>query len=205
MTWVRIDDSMPENPVMAGLSDAAFRAWVESLCYCSRNLTDGYVPGRIAAQRWSPKAVDELVTAGRWEALEHGFGVHDYLEFNPTRAHVEETRQKKRRAGRLGGVATATARAAQDADDTPAVRTDVIELDPDLGILLSRLWARFPAFGPQQFPALQVRALAAKYGIERLVAILRELHGFPPDRVDSAAGLIEAIARRQIAEEVTAG
>src|SRR5207249_2516115 len=72
VTWVRIDDSMPDNPVMAGLSDAAFRAWVESLCYCSRNLTDGYVPGRIAAQRWSPKAVDELVTAGRWEALEHG-------------------------------------------------------------------------------------------------------------------------------------
>ena len=41
MTWVKVDDALPEHPKVARLSDAAFRVHISALCYSARNLTDG--------------------------------------------------------------------------------------------------------------------------------------------------------------------
>jgi hypothetical protein len=55
-----------------------------------------------------------LVTAGLWEQVEGGFYVHDYPDYQPTKAEVEAVREIKRRAGRAGGVAKALARATAE-------------------------------------------------------------------------------------------
>ncbi len=104
-TYIRLHDGMPDHPKVVGLSDAAFRLYVESLCWCSRHLTDGQVPP-AAMQRmggWSPDTLDELASA---RLLENGSGpawhVHDYTQHQRTAGQVAEAREVKRVAGVTG-------------------------------------------------------------------------------------------------------
>lgn len=89
MSWARIDDAMPDSLKVAPLSDAAFRAYVTSICYCARSLSDGFVPSKKAKEfTGRPRVVQELTDACLWEAVTDGFKVHDYLVYNPTREKV---------------------------------------------------------------------------------------------------------------------
>ena len=63
MTWIKLNDNAPRHPKIAGLSDRAFRAWVNSLCYASEFLTNGALP--VAFLVTVPRRVqDELIGAG---------------------------------------------------------------------------------------------------------------------------------------------
>lgn len=94
MSWLKIDDGFMEHPKVVGLSASAFRLFMEGLCYSSRYLTDGKMPtGALRAMNGTPRAAVELVAAGLWEVRDEGWAVHDYLEYNPSRAEVDEKRQ----------------------------------------------------------------------------------------------------------------
>jgi hypothetical protein len=97
---------MTEHPKIAGLSNAAFRLHVEGLCYSARTLSDGLIPA-VAAKRLltsgSTKAAQELVAAGVWESISDSFLIHDYHDYQPTKAKVLELREIRAKAGRLGG------------------------------------------------------------------------------------------------------
>jgi len=58
-TFVRIDDGYPENPKVMPLSDAAFRAHIEAICWSSRQdgRTNGRIPKAVAARMWRPKVI----------------------------------------------------------------------------------------------------------------------------------------------------
>lgn len=104
-TYIRLHDGMPDHPKVVGLSDKAFRLFVESMCWCSRYLTDGAV--RVAAMRrmngWSPAALKELAEAGLLEdGVAPDWDVHDYTEHQRTAAEVEEFRKMKRTAAVVG-------------------------------------------------------------------------------------------------------
>ncbi len=102
-TFVKILDGFPEHPKVIGLSDTAFRAYIEALCYCSRYLTDGAVP-EPAIRRFAPaKAISELVAAGLLQHHSGAVHIHDYLEHQTSREHVELVRAKRAAAGRKGG------------------------------------------------------------------------------------------------------
>lgn len=96
MTWVRIDDSMPEHPKMVALTDRAFRQHVSALCYCNRNLTDGAIPDKIAHRLVTSgkRFAAELVDAGIWDKTVDGYQIHDYEDYQPTRAAVLRERSK---------------------------------------------------------------------------------------------------------------
>lgn len=113
MGWVKLDDGFHLNPKITGLSDRAFRVYVEMLAWSSCNLTDGVLPARIVRdiratdartlrrERVHPRA--ELARAGLWEEQADGsYLIHDYLEYNPSREQVKERRQaaKERQARR---------------------------------------------------------------------------------------------------------
>ena len=115
MSWLRIDDGFADNVKVSELSDRAFRLHVEALCYCSRNLTDGWLLPKtvkvltagIGATR---KHVDELIEKGLWlNSQGGGFTVNDYLEYNPSAEQVKATRKdlsaKRSDAGRKGAAA----------------------------------------------------------------------------------------------------
>lgn len=106
MTWLRLEDTFPEHPSIAGLSDGAYRLYVNALCYSGRNLTDGFIPRAVAPLLYpkaTAKRAAELVEVGRWEVVDGGWQIHNYLERQRSRAQVESEkkkaaeRQKKRR------------------------------------------------------------------------------------------------------------
>lgn len=99
MPWLRLEDGFGDHPKVAGLSDRAFRAHVLGLLYCARQLTDGFVPQALAP---SARITGELERAGLWTATKRGFTIHDYLDWNPSRADVDGKRRAKAMAGAKG-------------------------------------------------------------------------------------------------------
>lgn len=97
MPWVKLDDQFPDHAKIAALSSDAFRAHVMAICYSARMLTDGFVP-RNTAWMFAGKArvVQELVPH-LWELAPGGYRVHDYLDYNPTRAQVMADRELAKR------------------------------------------------------------------------------------------------------------
>ena len=102
MTWVRLDDSFPTHPKISRLSDAQFRYYVIALCYSSRHLTDGLVIPE-SLPRTHPSVRVALVAAGLFEETPNGLTIHDFLDFQRSRAEVLAIVEKRREAGRLGG------------------------------------------------------------------------------------------------------
>jgi hypothetical protein len=102
MPHAEFDDNYASHPKTWRLSDAAYRLHSSALIFCSRHTTDGFI---LADQvptlvpRFKRKTLDELVTAGMFEPIridgaEVSYEVHDYLDWNPSRAQIEERRKK---------------------------------------------------------------------------------------------------------------
>lgn len=107
MTWVNLDDQYPEHPKVDGLSDGAFRLHTSAICYCNRHLTDGVVTAEKVVRlvpRFKRSYVDELLERLVWHDLGGGaaYEIHDYLDWNASRAQVAEARQKNSENGRKG-------------------------------------------------------------------------------------------------------
>ncbi|WP_157995875.1 hypothetical protein [Thermomonospora amylolytica] len=120
MPWVRFDDQFSVHRKVTGLSDAAFRLHVSAIFWCARNLTDGVVPEEdledVCARVRSPKRfVAEMVRRGAWHEIgtecdsedcpahpdnavtngvTDGWVIHDYLEFQPSKARVIREREE---------------------------------------------------------------------------------------------------------------
>jgi hypothetical protein len=108
VSWLQLDDNMPDHPKVAALTDTAFRHHIEGLSYCARLLTDGFIPAKVAADITTPKTLLELESeqlpgrAPLWERSDRGWEIHDYLVYNPSREQVLDRREKKSRGGKKG-------------------------------------------------------------------------------------------------------
>ena len=96
MAWVKLDDSFWTHPKLERLSDKAHRLYMRSLGYCAQHLTDGVLDATALRTLGATRRMcDELVAGGCWDVVpDGGYTVHDYLAFNPSRAHVMERRRK---------------------------------------------------------------------------------------------------------------
>lgn len=98
MPWVKLDDRFPSHRKIDLLSDRAFRLYVSALCWSSENLTEGHIPDanvtRIAHVRNTKATAKELEERGLWERVDDGWQIHDYLDYNPTRASIQTERQR---------------------------------------------------------------------------------------------------------------
>jgi hypothetical protein len=118
--YARFDIAMDEHPKIALLTDAAFRALFEMTLYSRRQLTDGFIAGRIALRRWGHDALHELCAndperPSLFTTVKggvDGFQIHDYEKHQTTTADIEA----KREAGRKGGLAKASNRVAPASD-----------------------------------------------------------------------------------------
>lgn len=101
--FVRIDQGYDEHPKVMPLSDAAFRAHVEAICWSSRNeRQNGLVPTAVARKKWRPKVIAELVAARLFDEHPDGYEVHDYLDFNRSSDEIAAFREARGDAGTLG-------------------------------------------------------------------------------------------------------
>ena len=106
MPWIRLDDNFDEHPKMIQVGPVGMALFVAGLAYCNRNLTDGFIPERrlrallqwddeSLARRSTPVQIaNRLVSAGLWERVEGGYKVHDYLDYQPSRASVRAERER---------------------------------------------------------------------------------------------------------------
>lgn len=106
MPWVTQDDQFPEHPKVWGLSDAAYRLHDAAIHYCNRHTTDGKVPAnkvRALVPRFRKSALDELTDRGMWVPTRCGDWVlHDFLDWNKSRAEIEARRESLSKAGKKG-------------------------------------------------------------------------------------------------------
>jgi hypothetical protein len=102
-TWVRLDDAFPDHPKILGLSDAAFRLEVTAICYAHRNLTDGWIPEAFPPPRLA-RSVPALVDARLWVPNGSGWGLNDYLDWQTSKARIEQIREQRSQAGRRGAM-----------------------------------------------------------------------------------------------------
>lgn len=108
MTWFKVDDSFYDHPKIFDAPDCAVALWVRAGCWSARNLTDGFVPANMPARLCDDpeRAVRELIQRGLWKRVKGGYQFHDWSDYQPTRASVEEQRaaarerMRKLRAGR---------------------------------------------------------------------------------------------------------
>lgn len=134
MVWVKLDDQFPDHPKVVAAGPCAAWLHVCGIAYCNRHLTDGFIPRGVAHRltdfdglSWTgPRNTDavagpifdvdcegeasRLVELGLWDEDGGGYRIHDYHDFQPTKAEVEELREKRSAAGRKGGEASAEAK-----------------------------------------------------------------------------------------------
>ena len=97
MPYLNLDDHFAEHPKVDNLSDGAFRLHVSGLCYCAMNLTDGFIEKRRVTRlmpEYKRAFLCELIEASMWIEKPGGYEVHDYLDWNKSRAWWEEKREK---------------------------------------------------------------------------------------------------------------
>lgn len=107
MSWLKIDDGFAEHEKIIDLSDRAFRLHVTALCYCARNLTDGFLGERqvaavCAITKATRRHLDELISTGLWATDGEVYRINDYLDYNPTKQKVKERREARSAAGKRG-------------------------------------------------------------------------------------------------------
>ena len=101
MTWIKIDDTLPNNPKILPLSDGAFRLYIEGLCYANQYLTDGFLADPVLIRLDPNNNRRELVDACLWIECLDGMQINDYTEHQTAKSEVEKKReQNKERSSR---------------------------------------------------------------------------------------------------------
>ena len=90
MTWIKLDDTLPNNPKILPLSNAGFRLYIEGLCYANQYLTDGFLAQAIIKRLDHDSAHLELIEAGLWDEAEGGIQIDGFALFKASRlpAHL---------------------------------------------------------------------------------------------------------------------
>lgn len=121
MVWARLDDEMLDNPKIAKAGIYGFAMHVAGIIWCCRNLSDGHIPyarvtslvtlDKVLIDTCNPLALpdgptsmggddgldpyvvaDHLVDCGLWTRTVDGYDIHDFLDYNPSRAEIESKR-----------------------------------------------------------------------------------------------------------------
>ncbi|MFI5659186.1 hypothetical protein [Streptomyces sp. NPDC051684] len=104
MSWLKLDDGFDEHPKVVAVGPTAGFLFIKGMCYCGRQLTDGYIPAPVARKLGTKKQIAKLVTYDLWHRSGHqcarcvqppdgGFVVHDYAAYQQSRAQVEAKRK----------------------------------------------------------------------------------------------------------------
>ncbi|MBM3451358.1 MAG: hypothetical protein FJX78_10365 [Armatimonadetes bacterium] len=108
MPWFRLEGRGAFHHKVLAAGNEAYGAWCRAGQWCSDQLTDGRVPRAVADQIAKPKVWAKLIEAGLMHEADGGYQIHDYLDWNPSseqeRAKRDAMREKRREAGRAGGI-----------------------------------------------------------------------------------------------------
>jgi hypothetical protein len=199
--WSKIDDQFYLNVKNATIDRDEQDLYIAGNVYCNGQLTDGFIPAAIVAMLciWAkiPNEANAQAIASRlvehnyWELIEHGYMVHDFLDWNLSKAEVLELRAARSEAGRRGGLisaanrqASAQAKSKQNATQYQNPLTDKEHIEANASIIKPAkpsspivytegqkyLMTQLGAKRMNSCQAAAVLAMETTYGIERLKA-----------------------------------
>jgi hypothetical protein len=122
MPYARIDDNfymtVKNQTIDRDEQDLFFAGNV----YCNQQLTDGFIPASVLPHLalWAklPHEANAQAIASRliehryWEKVDGGYIVHDYLDWNMSKAEILSIREARSKAGKRGGERSGAARRA---------------------------------------------------------------------------------------------
>ena len=92
MAWFKVDDQLAFHSKAMAAGNAAMGLWVRAGSFCAQQLTDGYVPKDIAETLGTRRQAERLVDAGLWKPEAGGYRYHDWVDFQPSRAEIQQKR-----------------------------------------------------------------------------------------------------------------
>lgn len=182
MSWAKVDDQFHTSEKALDCSLAARGLWLMCLSWVGDKETDGAVPRSVVrlhgAAEWEQLS-GELVSAGLWEKTEGGFQFHDYLDYNRSKAELEEERVKaaerkavwKQKHARTSAAGTATERRSPSVPNSDGTKHPEPVPVPDTRMSPSENIQRL-AVSTAQEPPQEPQAAAkeapprADYGVE---------------------------------------
>lgn len=149
MTWVRVDEEFSHHPKVLNAGPLGMAMQIAALCYCNKYLTDGFIPERVVPtlldlrglgmRMWTGDligggedaewglVVEDLLSAGLWMEVPNGYVIHDFHDYQPSKDEVLELREKRKEAGRRGGLAKGQANAQGFAKQSSSKSSSKIE------------------------------------------------------------------------------
>jgi hypothetical protein len=122
--FAKLGHGFADDPKIIGLSDKAFRVYVESLLYACSNMTDGFLDERVLRRYGWLDAADELIANdanSSWLKVDGGYQIHAFCDWKMTsEAHARQVTN-----GRAGGLAKAKNR--QEASQVVAGASEVLD------------------------------------------------------------------------------
>lgn len=101
MSWARVDDGWWCHPKVMGQSLAAKGLWISALSWSCQQRRPVVPQGFVAMMGATSEDVDELVAAGVWLAVDGGWEIHNWADYQE-----KSLSEKRADAGRKGGVAS---------------------------------------------------------------------------------------------------
>ena len=102
MSWFCLDDKSAFHAKVVAVGNAAWGSLVRMGAWSMDHLSDGVVPMAVVRLLATPKELAALLSVGFLSELKDGYLIHDFLDYNPSRAEVEALRATKQGAGRRG-------------------------------------------------------------------------------------------------------
>ena len=112
--WSRLDDALLDHRKVYDAGDRigkngqviAIGLYAIGLMWTNKQLSDGYLPAAVVKRFPCVRPLDvaqALVKAKLWEAVDGGYKIHDFADWNYTAADIRSRRRTERERKRKGG------------------------------------------------------------------------------------------------------
>lgn len=113
MAWFALDDGFDTHPKVRKAGNAAVGLFVRLGVHATRHLTEGHLDGDIVRDYGTAATIRKLIAVGMLHETGHGcqrcpqpadgnFFIHDYLDYNKSRAQIEAAREAARKRQNRG-------------------------------------------------------------------------------------------------------
>jgi hypothetical protein len=113
MAWFALDDGFDTHPKVRKAGNAAVGLFVRLGVHATRHLTEGHLDGDIVRRYGTEPNVRKLIAVGMLhphghdclrcdQPAEGGYVIHDYLDYNKSRAQIEAAREAARKRQNRG-------------------------------------------------------------------------------------------------------